>query len=51
MSDVFFASDIINEDGKAQIKIEDSGPKISIVYIDIYGNEFREVFTTKSTNG
>lgn len=51
MSDVFFATDIINEDGKAQITIDDFGAKISAVYIDIYGNEFREVFTTKNING
>ena len=51
MSDVFFAADIVDENGRAQITIEDFGAKISAVYIDIYGNEFREVFTTKNANG
>lgn len=51
MSDVFFAADIIDEDGQAQVCIEDCGPKVSVVYIDIYGNEFREVFTNKNTKG
>ena len=48
MSDVFFAADIVNEDGQAQISIKDCGSKVSAVYIDIYGNEFREVFTNKN---
>ncbi|MCI5055235.1 MAG: site-specific DNA-methyltransferase [Flavobacteriales bacterium] len=51
MSDVFFASDIIGDDGQANISLENCGPKISAVYIDIYGNEFREVFTNKIANG
>ena len=51
MSDVFFAADIIDEDGQAQVSIEDFGSKVSAVYIDIYGNEFREVFTNKNTKG
>ncbi|MCK0192466.1 site-specific DNA-methyltransferase [Arenibacter sp. F20364] len=50
MSDVFFAADIISEDGRALVELENYGTKISAVYIDIYGNEFREVFTAKSTN-
>lgn len=50
MSDVFFAADIINRDGRAQVELENYGPKVSAVYIDIYGNEFREVFAAKSTN-
>ncbi|WP_340200722.1 site-specific DNA-methyltransferase [Ascidiimonas sp. W6] len=51
MSDVFFAADIIDENGQAQVAIEDCGSKVSAVYIDIYGNEFREVFTNKNTKG
>ena len=51
MSDVFFAADIIDENGQAQVSIEDCGSKVSAVYIDIYGNEFREVFTNKNTKG
>lgn len=51
MSDVFFAADIIDEDGQAQVSIEGFGSKVSAVYIDIYGNEFREVFTNKNTKG
>lgn len=51
MSDVFFAADIVSEDGKANVSIEDCGSKVSAVYIDIYGNEFREVFTNKNTKG
>ena len=51
MSDVFFAADIVNEDGQANVSIEDCGSKVSAVYIDIYGNEFREVFTNKNTKG
>ncbi|MBZ9630980.1 site-specific DNA-methyltransferase [Salegentibacter sp. LM13S] len=51
MSDVFFATDIIDEKGQAHISIENYGAKVSAVYIDIYGNEFREVFTTKNGKG
>ncbi|MEX0359622.1 MAG: hypothetical protein AB3N10_01415, partial [Allomuricauda sp.] len=51
MSDVFFASDIIGDDGQANITLENCGTRISAVYIDIYGNEFREVFNNKSANG
>jgi len=51
MSDVFFAADIMDEDDQAQVSIEDCGSKVSAVYIDIYGNEFREVFTNKNTKG
>ena len=51
MSDVFFAADIVNDDGQAKIPIPDCGQKVSAVYIDIYGNEFREVFTSKNANG
>ena len=50
MSDVFFAADIIGEDGQAQISIQHCGHKVSAVYVDIYGNEFREVFTNKNIN-
>lgn len=51
MSDVFFAADIIDEDGQAQVSLKDCGSKVSAVYIDIYGNEFREVFTNKNSKG
>ena len=51
MSDVFFATDIIDENGQAQISLNDCGSKVSAVYIDIYGNEFREVFTNKNAQG
>ncbi len=51
MSDVFFAADIIDEDGQAQVSLKDCGSKVSAVYIDIYGNEFREVFTNKNAQG
>lgn len=49
MSDVFFASDIVNKDEKAEIVLKKNGAQVCAVYIDIYGNEFREVFKTKNT--
>lgn len=49
MSDVFFAADIVTEDGKAEIVLKKNGAQVCAVYIDIYGNEFREVFKIKNT--
>ena len=43
MSDVFFAEDIVKDSDKIEILLTDFGDKICVVYVDIYGNEFREV--------
>ena len=43
MSDVFFAEDIVKDSDRIEISLTDFGDKICVVYVDIYGNEFREV--------
>lgn len=49
MSEVFFAEDIVEENSPLSIKLADFGEKICVAYVDIYGNEFREVINTKNT--
>jgi len=46
MTDVYFAEDIIRDKKTIEIKFKSFGNKICVVYVDIYGNEFREVLTT-----
>tara|TARA_R110000868_G_scaffold353150_5_gene614391 strand:+ start:1991 stop:4042 length:2052 start_codon:yes stop_codon:yes gene_type:complete len=48
MTDVYFAEDIISDQKAIEIKFQSFGKKICVVYIDIYGNEFREVLTMNS---
>lgn len=49
MQDVFFADDIMSDDGyKIEINKKNcKSDKIKIIYIDIYGNEFKEVLEIK----
>lgn len=46
ITDVFFHEDLDVEKGKVKISFDkaDVGKKIMLVYIDIFGNEFKEVF-------
>lgn len=45
MSDCFFKEDIKEENFALHIPIKDHGDKICVIYIDIYGNEFKEIIT------
>lgn len=46
MTDCFFKEDITLEKSVLSIPFESHGEKIYIIYIDIYGNEFKEIITT-----
>lgn len=46
MSDCFFKEDIKEENSILSIPIRTHGKKLSVIYIDIYGNEFKEIITT-----
>lgn len=45
MSDCFFKEDIKEENSVLYIPIKSHGDKMCIIYIDIYGNEFKEIIT------
>ncbi len=47
MTNVYFAEEIVNDNDIVTVNLPTGGQKICVVYIDIYGNEFREVLTTK----
>jgi site-specific DNA-methyltransferase (adenine-specific)/adenine-specific DNA-methyltransferase len=50
MDDYYFADDLPVEDNKISLPVlskTDCGDKIMIIYIDIYGNEFKEEFKIK----
>ena len=47
MSDCFFGEDIKHENNSLQIALPDVGENICIIFIDIYGNEFKQVIKTK----
>lgn len=47
MSSCWFKEDLESQDGTIQIKLHNIGEKIYVIYIDIYGNEFREILNTK----
>lgn len=49
MSDAFFAEELVTKkSGVINIELTGYGKKIGVVYIDIYGNEFREEIITGS---
>lgn len=43
LSDCFFAEDLIKEGKPIVVNIKNHNGKICVIYVDIYGNEFREV--------
>lgn len=47
MSDCLFSEDIETKENTLQIPISNSGDKICVIFIDIYGNEFKQVIKTK----
>ncbi len=47
MDDYCFAEDISDNKYKIELPKKFSGKNIMAIYVDIYGNEFREVFKTK----
>jgi len=47
MSDCFFSEDIESVDSSLQIPLKSTGDKICVIFIDIYGNEFKQVIKTK----
>lgn len=42
---VFYAADIAKEDWQVRLPLESLGKQVMIIYMDIYGNEYREVKT------
>ena len=47
MSECFFKEDFNQSIDSLNVQLQNFGRKICIVYIDIYGNEFKEVINTK----
>jgi site-specific DNA-methyltransferase (adenine-specific)/adenine-specific DNA-methyltransferase len=47
MSSCHFKDDIAFEEDRLVIPIEIEGSKICVVFVDIYGNEFKQVFKVK----
>jgi site-specific DNA-methyltransferase (adenine-specific)/adenine-specific DNA-methyltransferase len=47
MSDCIFSEDIENVQNPLQIPLENTGDNICVIFIDIYGNEFKQTFKTK----
>ena len=47
MNDCYFKDDILQTDDKLMIPITVEGSKICVVFVDIYGNEFKQVFKSK----
>ena len=47
MSDCIFSEDIESVDSTLQIPLQNSGDNICVIFIDIYGNEFKQVIKTK----
>ncbi len=47
MDDYYFAEDIADNKYKLEFLEKDCGKQIMAIYIDIYGNEFREIFKIK----
>ncbi len=49
MSEAFFAEDLLKKGSdKIEIKLNSYGERIGVVYVDLYGNEFREELKTKA---
>lgn len=44
---VFYAADIASQDWRVRLPLESLGKQVMIIYMDIYGNEYREVKTLK----
>ncbi len=42
---VFYASDIESNDWQVRMPLESLGKQVMIIYMDIYGNEYREIKT------
>ncbi len=47
MDEYYFAEDIANKNYELEFPKNDCGKEIMAIYVDIYGNEFREVFKVK----
>lgn len=47
MSDCIFSEDIVNVQNTLQIPIKNTGDEIFVIFIDVYGNEFKQVIKTK----
>ncbi|AEF80814.1 DNA methyltransferase [Leadbettera azotonutricia] len=47
MTDCYFSDEFTNIDGVLTKKIENSGKSVFVIYIDIFGNEAKEVFNIK----
>lgn len=47
MSDCVFSEDIESMQSTLQIQLQNTGDNICVIFIDIYGNEFKQVIKTK----
>ena len=47
MSDCIFSEDIKSVQSTLQIPLQNTGDNICVIFIDIYGNEFKQVIKTK----
>ena len=47
MSDCIFSEDIESVQSTLQISLNNTGENICVIFIDIYGNEFKQVIKTK----
>jgi site-specific DNA-methyltransferase (adenine-specific)/adenine-specific DNA-methyltransferase len=47
MSECLFSEDIISLENELQIPLLNVGEKICVIFIDIYGNEFKQIIKTK----
>lgn len=47
MTECFFKEDFDKTDDNLKVHLQRYGGKICVVYIDIYGNEFKEVIKIK----
>lgn len=47
MSDCIFSEDIERLENNLQIPLQNTGDEICIIFIDIYGNEFKQIIKTK----
>ncbi|MBU0694835.1 MAG: hypothetical protein KKC11_09275 [Candidatus Omnitrophica bacterium] len=47
MTNYFFAEELVEKEFGIEFPKKDCGKEIMAVYVDIYGNEFREIFKVK----
>ncbi len=47
MSQCLFKEDIEDKNGTLQIPLGKTGKEICVIYIDLYGNEFKETIKVK----